>query len=328
MNLDEFAFFNQQLAAMLRAGIPLEGALRQLSAGMRRGRLREELQQLEADLAKGTPLREALSARQLPELYVNMLEVGAQSNNLPAVLTLLADHYQRRHALWTRLKGLMVYPMIVLVGVFLLSCLLSVVLNSYIWPNLLMLTEGREAPTVLLGLWLSPFLLGLAVLAVVIGATVPPLRRVLRWRLPAFRESSLARVASAMGLMLSSGVPLDKALALAEQLEAGTCAGTELDQWRQRLASGHGKFAEMAPAGRAFPPLFLWLAAHGGDDLAAGFQRAAELYQARASYRAELLLYSALPCSVLLLGLIIISQIQPVVSPLVAFLKAIGTPWE
>ena len=34
MNLDEFAFVNQQLAAMLRDGIPLEGALRQLCEGV------------------------------------------------------------------------------------------------------------------------------------------------------------------------------------------------------------------------------------------------------------------------------------------------------
>jgi type II secretory pathway component PulF len=127
-----------------------------------------------------------------------------------------------------------------------------------------------------------------------------------------------------MGLMLKSGVPLDKALALAGQLETGTRAGAELAQWRQRLASGHGKFAEMAPAGRAFPPLFLWMVAHGGEDLAGGFQRAAELYQARASYRAELLLYSVLPCSVLVLGLMIFSQIQPVFASLVAFMRAIG----
>ena len=43
MNYDEFAFFNQQLAAMLREGIPLEGALKQLCAGMRSGALRVEI---------------------------------------------------------------------------------------------------------------------------------------------------------------------------------------------------------------------------------------------------------------------------------------------
>ena len=48
MKTDEFAFFNQQLAAMLRDGIPLEGALQRLCREMRRGELRDDLQALEA----------------------------------------------------------------------------------------------------------------------------------------------------------------------------------------------------------------------------------------------------------------------------------------
>ncbi len=63
MKYDEFAFFNQQLAAMLRDGIPLEGALRRLCDEMRAGALRTELQALEADLAKGTPIADALTDR-------------------------------------------------------------------------------------------------------------------------------------------------------------------------------------------------------------------------------------------------------------------------
>jgi type II secretory pathway component PulF len=40
MNLDEFAFFNHQLAGMLKSGIPLEAALRLVCAEMRRQRWR------------------------------------------------------------------------------------------------------------------------------------------------------------------------------------------------------------------------------------------------------------------------------------------------
>ncbi len=326
MNLDEFAFFNQQLAAMLRDGIPLEGALRQLVAGMRAGQLRDELQQLEADLAKGTPLQEALRARRLPQFYVAMLEVGAQSNNLPGVLTLLADYYRHCHTLLTRLKGLMVYPMIVLVGSFGLSCLLSFVLTHWFWPSFFVEFVGRSYSFTLsiLHLWIAPVLLGLAVLVAIVAASVPAIRRALRWRLPAFKESALSQAASAMTLMLRGGVTLEKALSLAEQLERGAIAGLELAQWRTRLAAGHGKFTEFARPGRAFPPLFIWLVAHGGEDLAAGFARAAELYRARAAYRRELLLYSALPCSVMLLGLVILMQIQPMFSGLVHLLQMLG----
>ena len=99
MNYDEFAFFNQQLATMLRDGIPLEGALKQLCQGMRAGPLRGELKLLEADLATGTPLAEALSRRELPEFYRRMLELGVRSNDMPGVPTLVADHYHRTNAL-------------------------------------------------------------------------------------------------------------------------------------------------------------------------------------------------------------------------------------
>ncbi len=131
MSYDEFAFFNQQLAAMLREGIPLEGALKELSAGMRSGPLRAEIQQLEADLSRGTPLKEALGRRALPELYRRMVEVGVRSDDLPGVLTLLADHYQRANALWTRLKGLMVYPLIVIVVSLGLTLLLSFAFSRF-----------------------------------------------------------------------------------------------------------------------------------------------------------------------------------------------------
>lgn len=328
MNLDEFAFFNQQLAAMLKDGLPLEGALRQLVGGMRAGPLRDELKKLEADLAKGTPLAQALSARKLPEFYVTMLQVGAQSNNMPGVLTLLADYYRRCYTLLTRLKGLMVYPLIVLVGAFCLSIVLSIILTRAFQPYAPIIAPGAlglagpvQTAFSVLSIWVGPVVLGLAVVTVAIAMAMPNLRRALRWRLPVVKEAALSQVASALALMLRSGVSLDKALALAEKLEHSTPAGVELAQWRARLEAGHGKFTEFAQPGRAFPPLFIWLVALGGEDVATGFARAAELYKMRATYRSELLLYSALPCSVMLLGAIILTQIRPAVEVYLSILR-------
>jgi type IV pilus assembly protein PilC len=326
MKYEEFAFFNQQLSAMVRDGIPLEGALRRLCAEMRGGPLRTELVKLGEDLAKGVPLGEALQRRHLPDFYRQMLEVGAQANDLPAVLTLMADYYQRRQVIWTRLKGLMVYPAIVLCGAFMLSCFLSFLLSTLLsstflqWPYF----ESIGASRALVVIWCPPLLVGLAAVVCIAALTVPRVRGLVRWRLPAFKEASLAQVASALALMLKSGVPLDKALGLAEKLEQGTPAAIEIAHWRQRLREGRGKFSDMAAGGRVFPPLFVWMVGQSGEALPAGFERAAEIYQARASYRAEVLLYSALPCSVIVLGVVIVSQIQPVLGALIAFMNMIG----
>ncbi len=324
MKTDEFAFFNQQLAAMLREGIPLEGALRRLCQEIRRGALRDELQALETDLAKGTPIAEALKARQLPELYKRMMLVGVKSNDLPGALTMLADYFHQRYLLGTRLKGLMVYPLIVLSAAFLLSCFFAYLLSHFIWNSLESLAGNTALVGVPAALWMSPVLIAVALVVIVIALVASPARRLLRWRLPAFREASLAEVASTVWLLLKNGVPLDDALALVQQLEAGTGADVEIAQWRLRLAGGRGKFSEMAAASRMFPPLFIWTIAQSGEDLTAGFQKAAELFHARALYRSELLLYSALPCSVLALAAMIVSQLQPVFAALTAFLQSLG----
>ena len=323
MKHDEFAFFNQQLAAMLRDGIPLEGALRRLCEEMRRGKLRDELQALEAALAQGTPMADALQSRQLPELYKRMMVVGVKSGDLPGALTMLADYFQRQSGLRMRLKGLMVYPIIVLTVAFLLSCFLSFILGNFIWNNLNSLSGGKH-PVASVGLWMPPVLFGLALIAVFASLAISPTRRKLRWRLPAFREASLAQVASVIWLMLKNGVPLGDTLALVEQLEKGTRAEHEIAGWRRRLVSGRGKFSEMAGNSKVFPPLFIWTVAQSGEDLASGFKRTAELYQARARYRTEMFLYSALPCSILLVAALILSQIQPVFQALTSFISAIG----
>jgi type II secretory pathway component PulF len=325
MNYDEFAFFNQQLAAMLRDGIPLEGALLQLCSNMRQGALRDELQRLETDLKNGIPLRQALAARKLPEFYVHTLLVGQESNDLPGVLLLLADYYRRVDATWTRLKGLMVYPLIVLCAAFILSCFLTIAFTHIVFSNFSQSMGIRFSPFIMVNLWAPPILIGILLAAFLLTWFIPALRRRLRWRVPAFKEARLAQIASAMGLMLSNGGNLGDALGLVRQMERGTIAGTELAHWQDQLAQGRGQFSELAEPGKVFPPLFRWLVANAGEDLAAGFRRAGEIYQARAIQRIEMFLYAALPFAVLALGLMICCQIVPVLQSFVSILNGIGS---
>jgi general secretion pathway protein F len=323
MKYDELAYVNQQLATMLREGIPLEGSLRQLCASMQKGRLRSELQLLETDLAAGAPLAQAAARRQLPEFYGLMLQIGARSHDLPGLLTLLADYYQNANLVWTRLKGLMVYPAIVLtlsagfsiwVAILFgkLSSTLAMdgsflrVLSSFSKPPLSLPSSANPC------LWAPAVLLAAIALPALAVAVLPGLRRELQWRLPAFREASLARLASTLAILLKAGCSLSEALALLEKMESGTCAAAELGRWKTRCAEGHAKFTDVAAGGKIFPPMFVWLVAGAGENLAAGFERAAQVYHARAAYRSNVLLYAALPASLLFLGLVMLAQMYPV----------------
>lgn len=320
MNIDEFAFFNQQLAAMLREGIPLEGGLKQLAEGMNRGPLRAQVEQLQTELARGTPLREAVERTSLPEFYRRLVVVGAQTNDLPGVLTLLADHYHRANALWNRLKGLMVYPFLVLLVSIALTLVLSLVFSHFLAD----MSQGLRPPVVtLVSMWVPPVVLTVLVGLGLAAGTVPSWRARLRWRLPAFREASLAQLASALALTLRRGTPLAEALALAETLESASPARHALAQWRQAVQEGKGKPAQWAVVS-PFPPLFLWLIQKGGEDLAAGFEKASEIFSTRASYRIELALYGALPISILFLGQMVFWQVAPLFHALTALMDVLG----
>ncbi|MCP5520132.1 MAG: type II secretion system F family protein [Verrucomicrobiales bacterium] len=330
MKSDEFAFFNQQLAGMLRDGLPLEGSLRQLVAGMRSGPLRNEITALEKDLAAGEPLPAAMERRRLPEFYRHMVRAGAAGQNLPEILTLLADHYQRRHALWTRLTGLLTYPFILLIMALCLSGLMlwlqrtifveiwGSVVDEWGWMGI--------SSTSTIQLWILPAVcvLGLGVLSVAL--LLPFSRRRLGWQAPGFREASLARFADSMRLLLTGGSTLDDALALMADMEKASPAGRELALWRRRLGEGKGRFTEFSEGGRVFPPLFRWLVAQGGEDLKAGFRRAAEIFDRRARYRVEMMLYAALPVSILAVGMLIAVEVVCAFRPLIQFMNALANP--
>jgi type IV pilus assembly protein PilC len=322
MNYDEFAFFNQQLAAMLRDGIPLEGALKQLCAGMSSKPLRNEMTQLESDLSRGTPLNEAIARRALPEFYLRMVTVGLRSNDLPGMLTLLADYYQRTNSIWNRLKGLMVYPFLVLLVGLGLTILVSSLAKKFMITTV---SDIMPTPSFIFStLWVPPVIIGILLVAGAAVVTIPGLRAWARWRIPAFRETSLAQIASAMALMLKSGTPLPDALAFAETIEANSPAGNALREWRAQLQAGQGKPAQWPRSLSPFPPMFLWLVRKGGEDIAAGFEKAAEIYQSRASYKIELLLYGALPISVLFLGQMVIWQVVPAFHALITLMNSVG----
>jgi type IV pilus assembly protein PilC len=328
MNTDEFAFFNQQLAGMLRSGIPLEGALRQLCQGMRRGKLRSQIQLLERDLADGIPLKTAVTARKLPEMYMRVLIAGVESQNLPGMLTLLADYYAKASSITARLKGLMVYPLIVLV----LSLALSIFL-TLLYTGLMGEAEdlfsagfgtaaGSNASQYRAFFWVAPaFFLGLLCLFI-LCASLNRVRRWFRWKLPGLKDASLAQSASALSLMLASGTQFESALGLLEQAEQRSPAARDLSRWRELLKAGAGKFNEIASESRVFPPLFVWLVAQSGEDLPEGFRRASEIYGARAQSRTDMLLYAALPLAIVFLGFLMLGQVYSIITLIVKAINA------
>ena len=285
---------------------------------------------------KARRLADALTARQLPELYKRMMLVGVKSGDLPGALTMLADYFQRQNNVWTRLKSMMTYPLIVMFAAFLISTVIALLWTCVIGPSFKEVYSGMGvgfpaatsfAFASLHTIWVFPAVLGALFLIAAAIVFQPVLRGRFLWRLPAFKEATVSRIASALTLLLKNGVPLPDAVGLVEQLENSAAAAADLQQWRKRLAAGVAKFSEVAAVNRMIPPLFVWVVASAGEDLAAGFNRASEIYHSRAMYRTEVALFSVLPIASLFLGAIVISQAFLVISmflPLVAMVSSMS----
>ena len=110
-------------------------------------------------------------------------------------------------------------------------------------------------------------------------------------------------------MLLRSGCTLDESLGLVRELEGNSPGGVELEEWSDRLARGEGKPDEFAKVGLAFPPLFTWVLNSGEEDLAEGFERAAEIYHTRAMNRADISLCYLWPLSILTIGIMVGSQV-------------------
>ncbi|HIG28043.1 MAG TPA: hypothetical protein EYQ50_09690 [Verrucomicrobiales bacterium] len=308
MNLDEFAFFNRQLSAMLRDGIPLEGSLKQLCQSMRSGRIKSEIEKLEKDLSKGVPLTKAVESRDLPEFYIKMMQVGSRCNDLPKVLQLIADYYETMNSSWIRLKGVMVYPMILFGGAMILSVFLAIMIQQLLTA---FQPLSSAAIDTFASLWIVPIVFSGLFFCLVMCLISRRLRGKLEWILPGFCEAGLARIAGAIECLLAGGANLGDAITLMADLEKKTPAGRELKRWNARITEGHAHIDQIALPGVVFPPLFTWLISSSKDDPESGFRKAAAIYRNRSTYRIDLMLYAVLPVGVIIVGMIILLELIP-----------------
>jgi type IV pilus assembly protein PilC len=168
----DFLLFNQQLSALLRAGIPVLQSIGLLKSRSGSANLREVLADVEDKIKSGIPLSEAFEAQGIfPKIYTASLFSGEKSGALDEILLRYVDYLRRSVGIARKLRGALAYPAFLLVA----AAGMIAFLTLYIIPrmsNLFAALGGqRGLPTVTLivvGLsqavvgniwWLAPLLL-------------------------------------------------------------------------------------------------------------------------------------------------------------------------
>ncbi|MEJ7616647.1 MAG: type II secretion system F family protein [Pyrinomonadaceae bacterium] len=112
MNAGDFLLFNQQLAALIRAGIPILQAISMLRRRAASTRLREVLTEVEDRIRGGAALSAAFASQSsvFPRIYTASILAGERSGALDQVLERYVNYMKRNVELRRKLRGALAYP--------------------------------------------------------------------------------------------------------------------------------------------------------------------------------------------------------------------------
>jgi len=112
----EITDFTRQLATMVSARLPLVRSLEILAQQQKNVRLREIIHAVRQSLVRGKSLRDSLAPHPqvFTPLFVNMVQVGEVSGNLPGILQQLAIYQEKLSELKRKLITAMAYPTVII----------------------------------------------------------------------------------------------------------------------------------------------------------------------------------------------------------------------
>ncbi|MBM3747010.1 MAG: type II secretion system protein GspF [Acidobacteria bacterium] len=317
-------FFTQELATLLKAGVPLDRSLSITTELTERDLFREVLQDVLRILKGGKSLGDSLATHpeHFNDLYVNIVRAGEASGALAPVFERLAEFERTRDEVRNYIVSSMIYPaLLALVG---LGSIL--VLMNFVVPRFaLVFQESRmqmPLPTKIL-LEMSTILktygwIALGAMAAAVAGLRTYIRTpagrlwwdALRLRLPllgpALRKAETSRFARAMETLVANSVPLVQSIGIAAAILTNRRMAGSLETVSQGVKRGEGISGPLRKTGE-FPPLAAHLLSVGEEtgQLHQMFGRMADIYEneTRTAIRRFTALFE--PLIILVMGVVV-----------------------
>ncbi len=127
--------FTRQLSILQDAGLPILRSLKILEQQQKPGRLKNSLMDTCDEIEAGSTLSEAMakSPKAFDRLYVNMIKAGEAGGALETILKRLAEFQERSLSLKRKIKGALIYPIVVvLVAVLILTFIMIFIVPKFI----------------------------------------------------------------------------------------------------------------------------------------------------------------------------------------------------
>lgn len=232
VKVKDVVILSRQIATLFTAQVSALRIFKLLSAEAENPALRKKLAEISEDIQGGSTISLAMSKhpKVFSSFYINMVRAGEESGKLDETFLFLADYLDRNYEVTSKVKNALIYPAFV---VFTFIAVMSLMLTVVI-PKIggILESSGQEVPIYTKAvLALSGFLVDFGPFIVVL--LIVGIFFLVRFlQTPAGKDSSarlrisvpyigdlyrklyLSRIADNMNTMLSSGIPMLKALEL------------------------------------------------------------------------------------------------------------------
>lgn len=252
----QLSIFCKQFATLLVAGVPVAAGLDILFRQSESKKLKEGLEDVYTQVQKGTQVSAAIKnhPKIFPHLMVSMIESGEMTGNLDTVMERLAVHYEKEAKINSRIKGAMIYPMVLSI----LSIVVVIFMITVILPTFteMFVSSGMDLPGI------TQFLLDISNFIrefwyIVIGVTglIVFLTRqyissetgryrfdAMKFKIPIVKSSMdkivTARFTRTLGSLLKSGIPLINALELSGSVTGNVVIEEKIDHIATEVEKG------------------------------------------------------------------------------------------
>ena len=343
VTLQQKLLFAKHLSLMIKAAMPINESIAVL-ADEASGRFKFILKKVLQSIEAGNHLADSLAKfpRVFSGFFVSLVEIGEQSGTLEQSLINLAEHLRKNSELLSKIRGALIYPTIILTAVTGLTFTITV----YVLPKLSgffssLKTELPWSTKLLVAV--SGFMIGhwravlLAMLAMVFALLIARLWRPTRWamhwtyfHIPIVRrftmKSNLASFCRSMGLMLNSGMTLDRALEIAGQNARNLHYTHEIALLLAKIKKGQTLGQAMHDRSHRFPVISSSMITVGekSGNLAETFSFLASFYEEEIDNMSKNLSTILEPALLVFIGGVVAFVVMSIITPIYSLTSNVG----
>jgi type IV pilus assembly protein PilC len=296
MSERDIANFTRQLAAMLKAGLPVGRALENLSRGRRSTATNQMLANIRREVEDGSALFAALETcpATFDPIYLQLVRVGEQMGTLDVILERLASQMERTLALKSRIKSMLYYPALVIIVALVM---IAIVFPALFFPVVLSFTALIGGVWWLLIAWKTSR--DFRTRADRLLLNIPIFGRLAH-------DSAIARWSRVLSMAYASGMPLIEAMRLLDGATGNHVYDRACRHVQLALERG-GTLLQAVETARVFPEMVLQTIATGESTgkLDSALNKLAEYHEQEVDVRVATIISLIPPLITIVLGILI-----------------------